>query len=353
MSTNSLVHNGFKAWINSNGRKIPVYQVKKINDNTISCWIPSTPETPFSVVWRKTDPREIASAGHIFIDGRDVASGVMRPKRKRFVERSAAKTSHTTQRNFTFTRLELTDDEQLAPLHDDRLNEAGTIRLEVTYVHIGNATPVITTDVENITIAHEKDKKAGAMVTTFAQPQRMQRGKAISTRPFYADNPDPHVIFVFRYHEEGMDNRPVELNDIHIEMLKAWGIIPTSRPVTSQDLTQDSSTIDLNDDAQPDFSNLELEVGEAQSFSQDLSRTQSDDVGGTSSSQAESEALYDMGDAVSLFNGDEEDADGNTRRFKCEERMTPHVLSDEPGLDHHAPIKKEANEDEEPMEGDD
>ncbi|KAG8804959.1 hypothetical protein FRC17_005807 [Serendipita sp. 399] len=263
----------------------------------------------------------------------------MRPKRKRFVERSAAKTSHSTQRNFTFTRLELTDDEQLAPLHDDRLNEAGTIRLEVTYVHIGNATPVITTDVENITIAHEKDKKAGAMVTTFAQPQRVQRGKAISTRPFYADNPGPHVIFVFRYHEEGMSN--------------AWGIIPTSRPVTSQDNTQASSTIDLSDDVQPDLSDLELEIGEGQHSSQEMNRTQSDDVGGTSSSQAESEALYDMGDAVSLFNGDEEDADGNTRRFKCEERMTPHVLSDEPGLDHHPPIKKEANEDEEPMEDDD
>jgi hypothetical protein len=54
----------------------------------------------------------------------------------------------------------------LAPLHDDRLNEVGIIKLEITYVRLGTAMPVVTTEVENISIAHEKAKKAGAMVTT-------------------------------------------------------------------------------------------------------------------------------------------------------------------------------------------
>lgn len=58
------------------------------------------------------------------------------------------------------------DDEMLAPLHDDRLNEAGVIKLEITYVQLGSAVPIVTTEVENISIAHEKAKKAGAMVTT-------------------------------------------------------------------------------------------------------------------------------------------------------------------------------------------
>ncbi|KAG8856522.1 hypothetical protein FRC20_000467 [Serendipita sp. 405] len=341
MTTNSLIHNGFKAWINSDGRKIPVYQVKRLNDNTISCWIPSAPETPFSVAWRKTDPREIASSGHIFIDGRDVASGVMRPKRRRPVERSAAKTSSTTQRNFTFTRLDLTDDEQVAPLDDDRLNEAGTIKLEVTYVYIGNNTPIISTEVENITVAHERARKAGAMVTTFAQPQRIQCGKAISTRPYYPEEPGPHVIFIFRYHEE--------------EMLKAWGIIPSPERELSPDDTRDSPIFDPTQSTQMSDPNPDSqdwgEVGEPPSQIS-MSRTQSDEQGGTSS-QAESEALYDMGDAVSLFNDDGEDANGNPRRFKCEERMTPQGFSGSLEPDHHPPLKKEEDEDPEEMENSD
>jgi hypothetical protein len=112
----------------------------------------------------------------------------MRPRRRRPVERSAAKVSRGLARPFTFTTLELTgeciafrpqtiadyssktfngpDDEFVAPVHDDRLNEAGTIKLEVTYVKLGASVPVITTEVENITIAHERAKKAGAMITT-------------------------------------------------------------------------------------------------------------------------------------------------------------------------------------------
>lgn len=154
----------------------------------------------FSVAWRKDDHREIASSGHIFIDGKDVASGVMRPRRTRHVERSAAKVSSSRARAFYFTTLELTgtvvvsancfdifrvpkckysrlflamnvkscrvDDELIAPLYDQRLKDAGSIRLEVTFVRLGAAVPIVPAEVESITIAHEKAKKAGAMVTT-------------------------------------------------------------------------------------------------------------------------------------------------------------------------------------------
>jgi hypothetical protein len=106
----------------------------------------------------------------------------MRPRRTRHVERSSVKTSSSRARPFYFTALQLTgksvvlaikvteilviDDELLAPLHDDRLNEAGMIKLEITYVQLGSAVPIATTEVENISMAHEKAKKAGAMVTT-------------------------------------------------------------------------------------------------------------------------------------------------------------------------------------------
>jgi hypothetical protein len=61
---------------------------------------------------------------------------------------------------------ECVDDELIAPLYDQRLKDAGTIRLEVTYVRLGSTVPLIPAEVETVTIAHEKAKKAGAMVTT-------------------------------------------------------------------------------------------------------------------------------------------------------------------------------------------
>ena len=59
-----------------------------------------------------------------------------------------------------------TDDELVAPVYDDRLAEAGNIKLEVSWVKLGTEVPLVATEVENITIAHEKAKKAGAMITT-------------------------------------------------------------------------------------------------------------------------------------------------------------------------------------------
>jgi hypothetical protein len=41
---NSLAHNGFKAWIASEGHKLPVYGVKT-EGSTITCWVPSVPDT--------------------------------------------------------------------------------------------------------------------------------------------------------------------------------------------------------------------------------------------------------------------------------------------------------------------
>lgn len=58
------------------------------------------------------------------------------------------------------------DDELIAPLYDQRLKDAGSIRLEVTFVRLGAAVPIVPAEVESITIAHEKAKKAGAMITT-------------------------------------------------------------------------------------------------------------------------------------------------------------------------------------------
>jgi hypothetical protein len=53
----------------------------------------------------------------------------------------------------------------IAPIQDDRLAEAGSIKLEVSWVKLGTEVPLVATEVENITTAHERAKKAGAMIT--------------------------------------------------------------------------------------------------------------------------------------------------------------------------------------------
>ncbi|PVF97295.1 hypothetical protein CPB86DRAFT_707347 [Serendipita vermifera] len=275
----SLRHNGFKAWITSEGQKLPVFNTIT-DDKTVTCWIPSPPNKPFSVWWRKEDSRQVASSGHVFIDGKDVASGVMRPLRRRPVERSSAKVSRGRARPFTFTALELTDDEFVAPVHDDRLNEAGTIRLEVTYVKLGTSVPVITTEVENITIAHERAKKAGAMITTFAPEERIEHGSAVSTSPYYPDQLGPHVTFVFKYHQR--------------EMLQAWGIIPseTGRKRSRSDLEEDEDAEAADEEEEElDFKPSVLD--------QDINLSPMEET-----VEGDSEPLYDMGETESLFNGD-------------------------------------------------
>ncbi|KIM26293.1 hypothetical protein M408DRAFT_16968 [Serendipita vermifera MAFF 305830] len=276
----SLSHNGFRAWIACEGTKLQTYATS--TEGTImTCWVASLPDTPFSAAWKKQTPREVASSGHVFIDGHDVASGIMRPRRKRHVERSAVKTG---------------------------TNHA---RLEISWVKLGKPVPLVTTKVENITIAHEQAKKAGAMVTTFAVPEPIERGKAVSTTPYDRDHPGPHVVFVFRYHQ--------------MEVLQAWGVAP--RPACRRS----EATLDKEDDNPRD----ERDTGsftcrEVIDLDSDTFKREEDDKTdvdfATTSSEAESEPLYDMGDIGSIFsptdNESKEDITRTMKIFKDEDAMS-------------------------------
>lgn len=108
-----LTHRDFKAWITCDGKVLEEVQVEVPKDtkskerNTIACWIPSIAGKKFSVFWE--DLRGVhASCGHVFIDGADVASAIMREGRRTPVERSGVKVKSRKSKPFTFAELNLT-----------------------------------------------------------------------------------------------------------------------------------------------------------------------------------------------------------------------------------------------------
>lgn len=109
-----LTHRNFKAWVTCDDKVLEELQVqirtansKSTERNVVECWIPSTAGKHFSVFWEDLKG-EHASCGHIFVDGVDVASAIMREGRGKPVERSGAKVKSRKLKPFTFAELDLT-----------------------------------------------------------------------------------------------------------------------------------------------------------------------------------------------------------------------------------------------------
>ncbi|KAF8525909.1 hypothetical protein BU17DRAFT_41206 [Hysterangium stoloniferum] len=199
-----LSHKNFSAWITMDKAVLPVYQEQKEN-NTCSGWIPSSVGQNFSVWWKDDSKSRIATSGHVFIDGRDVASAIMRAGRTKPVERSGAKTSARQLKPFIFSVLNLTDDDSIANPCDPALQEMGTIKVEITRVKIGDEVPFNGYEAQDHGPVHERAKKLGAHCTSFGPSKRTasSRTVAVSTAPYDKHNSDPHVTFIFKYRSAG------------------------------------------------------------------------------------------------------------------------------------------------------
>ncbi|EJD49569.1 hypothetical protein AURDEDRAFT_161127 [Auricularia subglabra TFB-10046 SS5] len=247
-------HRGFKAWISCEGEPLTEYekQIDPKEPDIVTCWVPSKAGANFSVCWQNDNKKKTATSGHVFIDGNDVASAIMRPERKSHVERSGAKTSSSNIRQFKFAALELTDDDNIAPRVDPSAQHIGTIRLEITRVILGAEVPFQATNVENRGPVHERAKKAGVHVTKFGATQRSAKGKsaAVSNAPYDHDRTTPWVTFVFRYRSH--------------DFLMAQNIIPNplKRRATPQTIVIDSDD-DEEANESPANKRIKLEAQEA------------------------------------------------------------------------------------------
>ncbi|TDL25738.1 hypothetical protein BD410DRAFT_895959 [Rickenella mellea] len=209
-------HLGFSCWIKSNGEEVPTYQ-ETTNENVKSAWIPSASGSTFSVCWQDKSKGEIATSGRVFIEGKDVASAIIRPGRLNPVERAGVKTKGHRIRPFKFSEIKLTDDDQIASQYDTSLQDIGTIKVEISHVRLGQEVPFKGYEAQDPGIAHERAKKAGAHCTTFEEPIRSNASRtiAVSTEAYDKNSPGPFLIFEFLYRSR--------------EMLQASGIMPKKR----------------------------------------------------------------------------------------------------------------------------
>ncbi len=104
-------------------------------------------------------------------------------------------------------------------------------------------------------------------INRYTDPERIECGKAVSTKPYYPDEPGPHATFIFQYHQCGMSvfyHFVISHRDAGTAMLQAWGIIPNPNPpVASQ--AQDEAANDRD---------LELD-GECENFSDEREEVRS------------------------------------------------------------------------------
>ncbi|KAF9507504.1 hypothetical protein BS47DRAFT_1421412, partial [Hydnum rufescens UP504] len=214
--------------------------------NTATCWIPSVAGTQFSVHWRCVNPQD-ASSGHVFIDGNDVASAIIRPGAYNPVLRSGAKTKDGL-RPFTFAKLNLTDNERLANPRDPTLMDIGSIELRLTYVRLGPPVKFEGYETKNRGLVHERAKKMGAHYTAYGKATELPKSRAVSTAPLDPGNPGPHVRFIFRYRS--------------LEVLQAQGIVPLpqkKRPAEEEEEAATQGTLvssDPDDGGEPGGSNV-------------------------------------------------------------------------------------------------
>lgn len=200
-----LRHNDFSAYVFVDGVEVEYFNPRiKLDDSeegreVMHAYIIGEPGKNFTVSWK--DHRGIhASSGHIFIDGKDVASAIMRRGRARPVSRSGAKVSATKLRPFKFAHLDITSDDTIADKDEDkvRLKEMSTIRITITYVELGTVVPFKSAEVQDWGPVHEEAKALG-LTTQYDPKIEIPASRAVASRPLNPDQDGPDAQFVFTY----------------------------------------------------------------------------------------------------------------------------------------------------------
>ncbi|KAL5525560.1 hypothetical protein ACEPAG_6896 [Sanghuangporus baumii] len=231
-----LKHMGFTCWVTSGDVPLQTYSEESLG-NVRAAWIASTPGKSFAVHWQDHSGKRIATSGHVLIDGKDVASAILRPGREAPVKRTGAKVRRNVIKPFVFSELSLTDDDDLASPYDTSLGRIGSIRIEITRVRLGAEVPFAGYgEAQDPGVVHERAKKAGAHCTNFGDAKRVAKAQtvSISTAPYDPNEPGPFVVFEFRYRS--------------LEILKAIGIVQTGRKRLNESARDDVIEIVSSDD---------------------------------------------------------------------------------------------------------
>ncbi|KAH7342106.1 hypothetical protein B0J17DRAFT_649505 [Rhizoctonia solani] len=192
-----LRHKDFSACIFVDGVEVEYFEPRAKWDDSeegrqvMHAYIVGEPGKHFTVSWKDHRGTK-ASSGHVFIDGKDIASAIMRPGR--------GKTICKLEYYFDSHALWSTADDKLADKKKDkeRLREMSTIRLEITYVTVGPVVPFKSQQVHEWGHVHEEAKALGLM-TEYDAKIAIPASRAVATRRLDPDQDGPDVQFIFTY----------------------------------------------------------------------------------------------------------------------------------------------------------
>ncbi|KAG8988537.1 hypothetical protein FRB90_002685 [Tulasnella sp. 427] len=220
-------------------------------------WIASQEGKNFSVAFRNDDGEdsEHASSGHIFVDGQDVASAILRPGRLYPATRHGPRKSENEVRPFTFSKLELTDDDTVADPSDPRAADIGTIQVKIKFVRLGTKVALKKTNAKGIGPVHERAKKSGIHTTTYNTKQKLAKSRGVTNSPLYPnDEWEHHVVFTFRYRSkellmaEGIMPRPEQAQEGNLILEEQGSGIPDDRKRVWRDESDDEEIMESQED---------------------------------------------------------------------------------------------------------
>ncbi|KAG2042456.1 hypothetical protein BDR03DRAFT_943431 [Suillus americanus] len=264
-----MIFGDLSAYVFVDGQELPEYAAvvsTTSTKNRITCWIASEEGKKFGVRWMNATEQSWGIQAAVSIDGVRCARQTVRPSWVGIKECTYWGNDSVT-RDFTFSKLELTDDDSM--LGDQSSNDIGQIVLKVetgeyTKVQVvkhgisKNHAPRVREGK-----VHERSKKACAHRVIFGDevPRQVHHlsGRSTSRTVFKPDN-RPATVFVFKY--------------TRLDILQAMGIAPsTSNNTSKEDANDHDDEIEIIDgpyepsslrlplkDVKPRIRRLEMEL---------------------------------------------------------------------------------------------
>ncbi|KAH9933774.1 uncharacterized protein B0H18DRAFT_981943 [Fomitopsis serialis] len=207
----------FKDWhtfIHCDGDLVDEFDFRIVDDNTVSCYIPSEAGKSFAVRWQ--NDLYIAAAAECFMDGQRMGSSNVDPGERG--ARNGVRTNGDYKQYFQFAPLATTDDDDVADPDDPMINNLGVIEVRVYRIRYSHEVfrpnnrhrPQEFAERPPV---HERSKKAGTHCVRLGEGKWFEPTAHSGPRRIYIDNrKHPYIRFIFRYQPRAM--------------LQAQGIIP-------------------------------------------------------------------------------------------------------------------------------
>ncbi|GAA5878626.1 hypothetical protein JCM1840_003532 [Sporobolomyces johnsonii] len=152
--------NKLSAWVTVDDVAVPVYKVEETG-NKVTCFIEAVEGKEFKVGYENTGLNWSETVAWVYLDGTRMRGTTSKSKFKPAIC-DGRRESATMVRPFTFAKLALTDDPDLASTDENFVKNLGTIQVHVHRIYYLGDKPFtnrITDGVKN-QVAHERSKKA-------------------------------------------------------------------------------------------------------------------------------------------------------------------------------------------------